>query len=651
MKKIVWVKIIIAVVLCICISFSSISALAAAGETEEVRWLTFSELIKEKGFVSGAQQGWFISSSPGNDIGYSVRDGYARCNYSDEMFLKVIYDCKAMGFDILKTWLNYNVGGMRFDKDFRVVAIDQTYIENLEKIIKMAQEAGMYLCFSTFNHCEGTMSDDSSSYKYERIIQYLYNKNARQMVFENWLRPIIELTKKYPNVVAIDLYTEPEADGGGWGVPNGTSWSVMREFLKEQNDFIKSINPKLETYCSATYAPEELYDKYGGLGLDYYGYDFYNEVGSAHDTSELFLDAPLIYGEIGIKEGTPQKGDDFVSNFMSNYLTRALEKGVKAGFWWCYGFPGRGNMTLVDAEYRPRSAMVASRYWQLDRDYRLAGISPDMDKPSIAYSTNESIIWMGARGASSYRVERTVDGINWVEVLSFNAETTNKYEYSTLMYQAKDDTAEPGNKYYYRVVAINSEGKETVSDKSNIVDCKQVICSEEDNLIKNYSFEDESGFSTTPTVGKWYALSQSAPYAMRYITDGVEGEDTHTGTHSIFKPKRLYQIVNLEPHTDYTFTFFVKFTNKEGDWNTFGGLTVGTPSNDEWDIFESKYNPIMPYFRFMDEIKHGKWHRITYFFNSGEYTKVKVALQGHYTKDADSNADWYLDDFYLFKTK
>ena len=650
--------------------------------SKEKKWLTFSELVAEKGFVNGVQQGWFIQSSPGNDIGHTVRDGYTHCQYKDELFMKVLYDCKAMGYDIFKTWLNYNFDGMRYDKDYRVVGIDADYLVNLEKIIKMAKDAGLYLCFSTFNHCEGTMSDDVSSYKYERMIQYIYNEDARNMVFKNWLLPILNLVSKYDNVVLIDLYTEPEADGGEWGLPNGTSWKVMREFLKAQNDFIKEHNPRLETYVSSTLSPdtqtEKFYNYYSGLGLDYYGRDEYNDCGAVTDTAEVFLDAPLIYGEVGI-DHTNQKGtDDYVSNCMSKYYQNAVNNGLKAGFWWCYGFPSTNNkMSLVDSKYRPRSATVTSRFWQLDREYALAGLEDvDMDKPAVAYSTNESIIWMGSRGAQMYRLERRYDdGDTWTKILDFDAEKNNSYEYSTLMYEAKDLTAEPGNKYRYRVVAISPQGVEVASDDSNVVDCKQVICSDEENLIKNHSFEIEgdAGFSSSPTpeIGKWYKLSQSQTNEltmMKYITNGTEGEETHSGTHSIYKPKRLYQVVNLKPNTDYTYTFFVKFVNiktrTEGEWDVFYGIVKNTPSNDEWDIFEKGADKQFLYPSYFDdqkfnkEVKDGDWHRFTYFFNSGEADpgkdtiKVKIAFTGTYvTKEENRNLDWYLDDFYLFETK
>ena len=658
MKKSYVFRSLLAIVLAVALAVISLPVGVVSAESDDTtEWLTYTELVKQKGFVSGIQQCWFIPDSAGNDWGRSILNGYKICNYNEEMFMKVFYNSKAMGFEIFKTWLNYNHAGMIFDSNYDVVGIDSLYLQNLPKVLKMAQDAGLYVCLSTFNHCEGNMTTDESSYKYEAITKYIHNEAARQMVFENWLKPIIEITKDFPNVVLIDLYTEPEADGGKWNTANSASWDDMREFIKEQNDFIKSINPRLETYSSATIATENIYQNYNGLGLDYYAYDNYTTSavkGVGHDTSELFLDAPFIYGECGMNEGTGLKGDEYVSNWLSSYFSQSESGGVKGGFFWCYGFGGNGNMNTIDTYGRPRSAMLTSHFWKIDRDNRLAGIETELDKPEMCYCTNEKVVWYGSRGAQSYRVERTQDLKNWTKLVEFNAEQKNDYEYSTMTYEMRDETAETNSIYYYRVVAVNPEGVEATSDPSNIVKVKKVYCDESENLIKNYSFEDEDGFNSTGKNGKWFKMGQNTTnekYAMKYITDATEGDLAHTGTHSISKARKLYQYVTLEPNTDYTFTFHVKFNNKEGDWDWFAGLLYGTPNNNDYELFTPAYNVFFDYIRIPSNLKNGEWQRLTYFFNSGNYTEIKVEIQAYHTSGDKRNPDWYVDDFYLFKSE
>ena len=652
MKKQQHVK-FLSIVLMIALIVLSIPVGASAATETDKEWLSFSELCKEKGFVNGIQQPWFQKGSIGNDWGYSSLDGYAKCNFKEEDFLKVFYNCKAMGYDTFKTWLSYNGAGMIFDSNGDVVGIDQTYIENLPKILQMAQDAGLYVCLATFDHKEGYLANDTSSYKYERLTRYLHNETAREMLFENWLRPILEVVKEFPNVVLIDLYVEPEADGGKWNVPNGTNWDEMREFIKAENDFIKEILPDMETCCSATTKPVDMYETYSGLDLDFYGYDLYQSTGGATDTTDLFLDAPFIYGEVGIEVGTAIKGDEFVSNWLTNYYSEATQTGVKAGFYWSYAFGSEGNMTVLDSKGYPRAAMLTSRFFQLDRDYELSGEYPDMDKPTMAYSTNEAITWMGSRGASKYRVERSADLKTWTVLKTIDPEVEKEYEYSTLMYQIKDaEAAIIGGKFYYRAVAIDAEGNESISEPSNIVKVKAVTCSEEENLIKNYSFEDENGFNTNGRDGKWHLASQNSTnqaYLMKYITDGVEGETTHTGTHSVNKARLIRQYVKVKPNTDYTFTFYVKFDNVAGFWNHFVGVLTNVPEGSFAEAFHTEYHGVMSSIQVPDNLKNGEWQRMTYFFNSGDFEEVCIQVQGYHTK-ADL-PEWYVDDIYLFETK
>ncbi|MBO7519853.1 MAG: hypothetical protein J6T73_03655 [Clostridia bacterium] len=643
---------IVSIALVIALVVLSVPVCVSAKTDEGKQWLSFYELCRQKGFVNGIQHPYMDKKSIGNDWGHSSLDNYNKCAFKEEDFLRVFHNCKAMGYDIYKTWLSYNCAGMIFDSNNDVVGIDPTYLENLPKVLQMAQDAGLYICLATFDHKEGYLANDTSSYKYERTTRYLHNETARNMLFENWLRPIIEVLKDYPNVVLIDLYVEAEADGGIWNVPNGTNWEKMREFIKAENDFIKGIYPGIETYCSATTEPDGLYENYSGLGLDYYAYDLYQSTGGATETTDLFLDVPFIYGEVGIKQGTAAKGEEFVSNWLGNYYSEAVSSGVKAGFYWSYGWGKEGNMTVVDGNGLPRSAMLTSRFFQLDRDYELAGISPDMDKPAMAYSTNESITWFGSRGASKYRVEKTTDLKNWTELVTVDPEVDKTAAYSTLLYQTKDTTPGLSGTFYYRAVAIDAEGNEAVSDPSNIVVVKQTTCDEADNLIKNYSFEDENGFSDNGRGEKWQVTSQNsanAAYNMVYYKDATEGDLSHTGTHSISKALRLKQYVSVKPNTDYTFTFFIRFDNVAGYWNHYVGVLTDVPDNVQVEAFNKDYLGVMDVIQVPDDVKDGKWHRITYFFNSGDYDEVCVQVQGYHTK-AD-NPVWYVDDLYLFETK
>ena len=648
-------KRLLALVMCLVMCCFAVPSVQAAEKTEE-KWLSFSELVQQKGYVNGLQQPYFVKSSTGNCWGKSWMDGYKKTIYDEEMFKEFFYDTKAMGFDIAQLWLSYNLAGMVFDENRNVIGVDQTYIENLPKVLQIAKDVGLYVSLVTISHFEGAMSNDTSSFRYEQVSQFIHDETARQMLFENWLKPILNVIKDFPNVVVLNLYCEPEADGGKWSLPNGTNWNEMRGFIKAQNEFVKSILPNIETYSAATGEAADIYENYKDLGLDYYGYDYYTKSGGTNSLEELYLNAPLVYGEIGVLEGTPgSNNEEFQQNWAVNYLEEAVFNGAKAGFYWSYGWGNGGGQSMTEEKSRPRGASVTYRFWQLDRDYAIAGIECDLDKPAMAYSTDYSVVFLGSRGAEKYRIERTKDLKNWTEIETFNPEEVMDYEYQPFCFEYNDVTAVPGNSYYYRVVAVNSEGKEVASDPSNIVHVKQIVCADEDNLVGNGGFEDEDGFSTSGTNGKWYLEFQHSNNAEllelikgEYIKDGVAGEETNTGTHSIYKLARLRQKVTLKPNTNYTFTFYYRFTNKDGYWANFVGLSVGIPSG-HYDLFDDEYCKLIDYIQMQDTTKDGAWHRKTVYFNSGDITECYVDFQGYRTRE--NNAEWYVDDVYLFESK
>ena len=128
---------IVSIMLVITLVMFSVPACAFAAKSNSKKWLSFYDLCREKGFVNGIQHPYMDRKSIGNDWGYSSLDNYTKCAYKEESFTKVFYNCKAMGFDIYKTWRSDNQAGMIFDSNNDVVGIDPTYIENLPKILKI----------------------------------------------------------------------------------------------------------------------------------------------------------------------------------------------------------------------------------------------------------------------------------------------------------------------------------------------------------------------------------------------------------------------------------------------------------------------------------------------------------------------------------
>lgn len=180
-----------------------------------------------------------------------------------------------------------------------------------------------------------------------------------------------------------------------------------------------------------------------------------------------------VIGEFGFLS-TPaiEKILDFIiKNDISGALTWSLRYHRKeGGFYWhseplglgiykAYHWPGfvSGN------EYDEINYLSLMR----KKAFEIQGLQPlPISKPGrpnlLPINDQTKISWQGVAGAGSYNLERAINKNGKWEVIGYNlsdAEAT----YTDLF---NDQSAEIGNEYYYRVVAVNIAGS---SDPSNVI--------------------------------------------------------------------------------------------------------------------------------------------------------------------------------------
>ena len=650
------VSFIISVVLTITFIWTGFGGLYVNAQSEQSNWKTAKELIKEKGFLNGVQMIETYTHTTGNDIG----DGgiwKTRANFNPEVWREFFANSKAMGFDICKIWNNYQMGGILFDDDWKVIGPTETYLENLETIFQLAQESNLYVCLTLMTHFESSFSTSSTQYNYDRLVRLIHNKTYRDCFIENWVKPVLQLSAQYPNVIMADLYCEPEADGGLWRLPRGTNWDNIRIFISELQEAVEEYNPRLCTYSSSSYSyTEQIGDLYGGLGLDYYAFDQYTSDGSSLDPYNLFLDRPLIYGEVGANGVS--NNETSLKNYYTAYLNGCIDNGIRAAFYWSYHPTSTNSNSLIDNDGtgRLREATVALRKWASDRQKTVDNTPSAYDKPAIMYSTDKYLRWFGARNATKYTVQRSEDKNSWTPLVEFNPQSNNSYAFYDMMYQYVDTSTDNGHTYYYRIRAeFGSTSNYTLSDVSYGITKHKEICSDSENLIACGNFNNFDSFLSNNATGGWYVVAPSnvnSPIHYQLINNGTAGDNTYLGSSSIYMPNFMYQDITLKPNTDYTFTFHYKYTNNLGYHHQRFGLLDRFPASH--GKFESRYyygtdtimtNPVMPDTK---KERNGKWNRYTYRFNSGDITKVRVVFDSYY-EDSSDIANWYLDEVYLFE--
>ena len=73
-----------------------------------------NQIIKDDGMVYGVLVAWNGDMGHGSDIGGTYRNNY-RSGFSEEKWLEKLWNCKAMGFNMVKLWLSEAMEGIQFD--------------------------------------------------------------------------------------------------------------------------------------------------------------------------------------------------------------------------------------------------------------------------------------------------------------------------------------------------------------------------------------------------------------------------------------------------------------------------------------------------------------------------------------------------------
>ena len=420
------------------------------------------DILKEKGFINGVYTPWFHKAWFGFDIGKSVYDGYKKCFFDEAYVKSVLQNCKAMGFDMLKIWLNESFEGMLFDENGSVTGVEPTFAKNLRKLLDMSAELGLSYSLCINAHQEMYYHDEK--HLYDKYMRFVYIEEETEKYIKNWLVPILQIAKESGCVPLIDLYAEPEADGGGWKVSRGFSWNTMVRYIKLLNKAVKDFDPRLATTVSSGAVTSTLIQgRYNNIDVDYYGADIYSD-GNFDSTKKMLLSKPFMLGEYGVANYATAT-DDEQTDVVKRFLYNAEKNNVKAAFYWCYGWKcdSADEMHLLDSKGEFRKVASYFHFTQLDREYKRKNIST-YDKPEfLAIVSPKKLRFFGTRGAESYVLERKDDN-TYEEIAVFSAENNAEYP---LIVRYSDKNGKQDS--VYRIKAIMPDGTEVCSDEATVI--------------------------------------------------------------------------------------------------------------------------------------------------------------------------------------
>lgn len=589
----------------------------------------YDKILDEEGFIYGINIPWFGAGAQGHNLSYSKTKGYP-ASFDDKLVYADLYNCKAIGFSAINIWLSE---GIAYDSKGYVTGLEDDFIENFGKLLNYIRQLDVGVTFTIQCHLDtyakGNYGHDKSTYDF--FAQMYTDTAIRDSYIKNAVIPILKMIKPYEsNLVSFYAFCEPEMDiytetnSFGWG----TNRKTMNAFISVIRDACKDIFPNVPVGVATL---QNVAHEYNDLGLDFVGYDVYNDEGDVPAISDQMSTTPMFLTEFGTSN--TKMSQENQSAVMYNMFQNAKSLGYVGAYYWCYD---GDNLAMVEPYTQSgfRVSVSTAHYIITDNKYEQAGILYDetVDTPVMLAFEGETLMWFGSRQAYAYRIERSPDGKNWTVIE--DAIPQEEVDLSGLTICSYNDyTKDYLTPYYYRITSLSENGT-AVSNVSDEISYWPITCSEEKNLVKNGGFENG-------TYNGWKIVGDSTLFS---VASGNEESETNTGAHSLHingvvtSSNRYSYIeyeVECEKNTDYTYTF--------------SQSNPGYNSSSLYKINDQNGKPIVEQMNF---IRSGSWNRTTVRFNSGDAAKIKISYVVDVGRDYfGTAANLYVDDIYLFKTK
>ena len=618
------------VILAIVVISASAAVIGGINSKKTTYKSAYERIMAEDGFIYGVTVPWWKYSKSAFGS-YVKADGTTVLpTYDEATFRDIILNCKSIGLNSINFWLFTYYAGIKTDSVGNIEGFDEYFMDNLLAVMELCKENDMSIALTTYVHTMETISYRETEDWGELTFQPLVNPDVRKQFMDKILDPLCEAIKDYEDIITLfNVYSEPEGQVDGRnGAAFATDWENNFIFIKDSVAVMKKHFPNIPVTVAGGWGSE--LSNYNELGLDLNGTDIYEATGKVYDPDDENSDMPVICMEFGHDAGS---GGDTVSdevkiNHMSKSMNNFKAHGYVGEYYYAYNGGTGGGLSFLNNDTMPNSLcnmIPAMRYIIEDQKAEFRGVDLSEvtapDKPGLIGMENSlSISWIASRRADKYKLEVSKDNKKW-EVVDDNilpedidADGNNICDYTF-------KTPQAGGECYYRVTAYNSDGESAVSD-SRWYNIPELFCDEEDNLIKNHSFETGDFTNWTNNAPDAFKLVKGEAAEGEYYID-VDGKIT-------WNP--LYQTVNVERNTDYVLTFWAKSPSSydrqqpptvyklidTAIWSNFTGDLYFKNFGDDWKIYNMT-------------------------FNSGERDQVTV-----YFADGNSQ-DLCIDSVYLFK--
>ena len=504
-KKVLCISILCAVALLIGCVFS-IAEIADGKKTEYDN--LYEQVLAEDGFIFGMNYPWIQigHTLTGNEamLKFGITDDGDPMQvgldvYGDEYVYEGLYNLRALGFSMIGYWGSTYGEGVIYDDYGNVLGVKEDYLANIERYLQICRRADMTVLWIIQAHNDSLVSyfGEKGKRAWDFCSQAIVNPAVSEAYIETFVRPVLQVLAKYPDVVAlISASSEAENEinddalGNHFGSDRGiygTNQAKMVDFLRKLTEAAAEECPDIARtlVCNTSWM-----DMYNDFDLTVIGKNLYSSTAGATPIEGLNTVFPAIMSEWGV--GVIKSEEQFTLSTMT-MQERIIEEGYKGSFWWSYvaGDGGGGSMSVFkqgagsQSDFRP--LMYSTHYLILDQIAAHRGEEVILDTPNTFYNRGSGMVeWIASRQATSYDVQRSMDGGTTWETLAEGLTPDVALDTNREKGVYFDETLPLVGSVMYRIVARDDDGNTAVSAPSN----ESEIIPPAPELVINGNFEN-----------------------------------------------------------------------------------------------------------------------------------------------------------------
>lgn len=306
--------------------------------------------------VHGVNLPWITNSGGsnyGHDLGPNHFSGYGYHYVGSDMDA-YFADIKNMHTNVVRVWLFENLEGLNFDGNGNISGIDATFLANVNDLINRANNKGLAVYLTLFNHDVGLQFGSTPHDGGGSVRNFFTDSGAQTALINNVIKPLAAAQSGKQAVFAFDLMNESNyavTPYGGASFPSVCSWSQMHDWIYNTVQGVRSVSSSLQVSCStddaSSFTNANIYNRYGGVGLNFYDCHKYADnpnlftLGSGGPYPSISI--PILLGEYG---PSTQGNNAVQATAVDAFLNQSTFNNWAGSLVWSYSTNGNGGLSI-----------------------------------------------------------------------------------------------------------------------------------------------------------------------------------------------------------------------------------------------------------------------------------------------------------------